>query len=144
MAVPTIEVMAQNAPPPAKPQAADTLVVALNLKATSVYAGVFRFDVDSNRWTLTRPAALTTLDALLDEVSDHVTLLGDPLPAIDARHDGRYTPLPPELATPRSEHVFTLGQSLARLGRFTPALELSPEYVREPEAKTLWDRKYGA
>ena len=138
VAVPTIEAMAQNAP-----SAAGTLIVGLNLKAASVYAGVFAFDDAANRWMLTRPATLTTLDALLVELSGHVTLLGDPLPPIDVRHAGRYRILPAELATPRSERVYELGQLLAAAGRFTPSLELTPEYVREPEAKKLWDRKLG-
>lgn len=137
VAVPTIEALASNVP-----ARDDTLIVSLNMKGDSVYAGVFQ--QQENHWRLARPAALTTLNQLLLEISGPVALLGDPLPAFDAKHAARCTILPTNLATPRSEQVYHLGRQLASAGRFTPALELAPHYVREPEAKTLWDRKLEA
>ncbi|WP_432798615.1 tRNA (adenosine(37)-N6)-threonylcarbamoyltransferase complex dimerization subunit type 1 TsaB [Poriferisphaera sp. WC338] len=46
-------------------------------------------------------------------------------------------------ARPRAESLWVLGRDLAKQGRFADPRTLSPAYVREPEAVTLWNQRHG-
>ena len=52
--------------------------------------------------------------------------------------------LPPELWPGRAEHVFALGIGQARAGRFTPAGDLVPLYIRRPEMEERWEQRQAA
>jgi len=39
--------------------------------------------------------------------------------------------------------LWRVGRALAAEGRFTPAAELTPLYLRKPEAVRLWEQRHG-
>ncbi len=135
VAVPTIEVTARNCPPDVK-----HLAVCLSCKHDRIYAGLFDRVGDTIRPN--GQPRLMTVTQLLAESPRPLAILGDPLPDMDGpgtnagdtiRH------LPPELAIPRSDHVWHLGRESARAGRTTDPFALLPLYAREPEAVELWN-----
>lgn len=135
VAVPTLDVIAQNAPDDLPADAC--VAVCVTLKADAVYGGLFR--KTAGRWTPVRAPELIALADLLAAAPPRVWLLGDPLPEI-AAHRGGVTELPKEIAPPRSEVVWELGREAARRGEFVDPPALLPLYVREPEAEELWKK----
>ena len=134
--VPTLAVVARNAlrlddPPP-------HLGVVLDAKRQQVYAALFALAGD--RYETVLDATLLTPGELLDRAPRPLTLIGEGLryhePALGAtdvhllRED--------ETWVPRAESVHRLGWELACAGRFTPAENLVPIYIRPPEAEEVW------
>ncbi|NJL32360.1 MAG: tRNA (adenosine(37)-N6)-threonylcarbamoyltransferase complex dimerization subunit type 1 TsaB [Phycisphaerales bacterium] len=76
VAVPTLEVVAMNVPM----QLGVTLIVALNMKKDTVYAGVFEAGTQDEHWQLTREPALTSLPDLLATITGPVLIVGEKLP----------------------------------------------------------------
>lgn len=137
VAVPTLHVVAQNAPA----EAAPCLAVCLSLKHTTMCHGLFRHD--GSQWIAQREPELTTLTELLAAAPRPLALLGDPLGDVPPLLDDQVTILPSLLALPRAEALWRLGRQAAQRGEFTNPLELLPLYVREPEAQILWNRRHG-
>ena len=135
VAVPTIEVVARNAP-----RDVCHLAVCLSCKRDQIYAGQFRRDGDSVR--AIGQARLMTMAQLLAESPRPLAIIGDPLPANDGPahldEDG-VCHLPPPMAIPRSEQVWHLGRAAA--DRTTDPFDLLPLYAREPEAVALWNKR---
>ena len=161
MAVPTLEVVAMNVPV----ERGVTLIVALNMKKETVYAGVFKANHDGQCWQLKQTAGLTTLAELLATITGPVVLVGEKLAAASGQYNRPHpneseanTPTLPEgegaecgqvkyhseLSQPRSENVWRVGCRLALQNQYTPAHELLPLYVRIPEAVELWEKRQGA
>lgn len=135
VAVPTLDVLAQNAPP------GDHHVAAcLNLKKETVYCGVFGWR--EGRWRGIVQPKLRTMEELLAIAPRPVVIVGDPLPAIPAAAQG-VAVLPVEMARARAEVLFELGREDASAGRYVDVVRLTPLYVRPPEAVELWDKRHG-
>lgn len=133
VAVPTVEVLAENVPPRA---VGAQLAVCLNTKADTAYTGCFVSD--GERWQLNGPPRLMAMDQLLAQLPRPVLLLGEAL--AESIIGDRVERLPSGLAEPRSEHVFTIGRAMARRGLFTTGYDLLPLYARRPEAEEVWER----
>jgi len=137
--VPSVEVVAQNAP-----SSADHVAVCLNLKRGTMHSQVF--ERRGEALAAISDARLRTIDELLEAAPRPVMLIGEMLPELpaSAAHDAAVTVLGPAQAAPRSEVVWQLGRQRAEAGQFDDPLALSPLYVREPEAVTLWRAKQSA
>lgn len=135
VAVPTIDVLAQNGPDDAK-----HLAVCLNLKHDSVYACLF--DRDGDKWRAITSPELTTLDKLFNVAPRPLTIVADTLgPSIDLDgHDALHL-VPPQAARPRSDAVWHLGRAAAERDEYTDPYKLVPLYIRPPEAVALWDKR---
>jgi tRNA threonylcarbamoyladenosine biosynthesis protein TsaB len=134
VAVPTLDVVARNAPAGVR-----HVAVCLNLKKETVYAGVFTRQEAG--WRAYDEPSLRSMRELLAAAPRPLAIIGDPLPAMDAAAE--VAVLPATLARGRAEVVWELGRLAARAGLFTDPLELLPLYVRPPEAVELWDKRHG-
>ncbi|MCE9590118.1 MAG: tRNA (adenosine(37)-N6)-threonylcarbamoyltransferase complex dimerization subunit type 1 TsaB [Planctomycetes bacterium] len=135
-AVPTLDVLARNAP-----AGVTRIAPCLSLKNERVYAAVFR--EASGDWVVETPPALVTMEELLAASARPVAILGTPLPPLptDEKLLRDVTVLPTDLAVPRSDVVWELGRRMAKQNAFTDPATLVPLYVRPPEAVELWDLK---
>ncbi len=142
VAVPTLQIVAQNAPPPTDNQRDATLAVCLNLKRDTLYSGLFGFDESHCLWVMQGEPALRTIEQIIALVPGPLLLLGDPLPEIPATlQTSRLTILPAAMSNNRSVIVWWLGKSMAKRGQYADPASLVPLYVRPPEAQELWDRR---
>lgn len=137
-AVPTLDVVAQNAP-----ANLDTphVAVCLNQKRDTAYAGVFERADDM--WRPAGEPSLTTMAQLLRDTPRPLAILGDPLPPLPADQTEGVTVLDAALAVAHAEWVWRLGRDATRTGQPTDPATLVPLYVRPPEAVTLWDQRHG-
>ena len=126
VAVPTLQVVAHNVLPDRA-----TVAVMLNAKGGRCFTAVYKPDR-----AVLGPCLMTPAE-LCDVYRGPV--LGDQLPPHDWPADIEL--LDPALATPRGEAVWEIGRRMAQQGRFTPKLELTPLYVRLPEAEELWQAR---
>lgn len=134
--VPTLDVVAHNAPP-----AHAHVAACLNLKRETIYCAVYRRE--GGQMTPIVPPALRALPELLHEAPRPVAVVGELLPEPAPGDDAQVTVLPPELARGRAEVVWHLGRALARAERYTDPLAIEPMYIRRPEAVELWERRHG-
>ena len=135
--VPTMAVVAQNAPA----DAATNLAVCLNLKGDTLYQGLYHLEGDY--WSLRGDPGLATIADLLDTAPRPLAILGDPLGDLPQPLPDGVTVLPAELAEPRARHVWRLGREKAQRQEFADPLKLLPLYVRVPEAEQQWRSRYG-
>ncbi len=149
VAVPTLDVVAGNVPletAASNGAMPSRLAVGLNLKKESLYVGVYDWSNDAG-WRAAQKPALMTLPELLAAHANGgnrgLAILADPLPALPDPLPQGVTILPTSLAVPDSRQVWRLGQTAANRGDFTPTLQLSPLYVRQPEAVELWNKRHG-
>ena len=140
VAVPTLDVLAQNAPAPAPGDHGAHLAVCLNLKGQTSYIGFYRWS--QNEWQRVGDPALRTMDELLLAAPRPVMILGDPLPEMTGGSDSSVTILPAELAAARSAAVWRLGRAAAKRGAFVDPVQLVPLYVRPVEAEELWKLRH--
>ena len=137
VAVPTLDVVAQNAPA----NVAEHLAVCLNLKTDTTYQGLYRSEVDL--WLSQGEPKLATLEQLLATAPRPLAILGDPLGVVPRPLPDDVMILPAELAKPHARHVWRLGREKARRGELTDPAGLLPLYARAPEAEEQWNRRYG-
>ncbi len=136
VAVPTVEVLAHNAPPEAR----DVLVV-LDAKRDQIFTARLRRDDPAGRWHMAEPAHLDSLPNILRQSPRPVWLIGEGIP-----YHRKF--LPPDDASvritdvetwrARAEIVATIGYRMAREGQFLDPRELIPLYIRRPEAEEKW------
>lgn len=142
-AVPTLEVTACNVPGPVeggrKGHGCPHLAAALNLKRAAAYTGLFSWR--DGRWQAMREPGLRTTAELLAEAPRPLALLGPEDFTAAARGAEAVTVLDEELLTARAAVVWRLGRELAAAGHCTEAAELTPLYVRPPEAVELWKQR---
>jgi len=132
VAVPTLDVVVRNVP-----DDHEFAAVCLNAKRGACYTGIYRRNADD--WhRLTNPAVWTP-DQLLDEADQPLAIIGDKLPDYD--WPGEVTILEGEPAVPRAQVVWQLGRDLAAQTQFTDAYQMSPLYIRLPEAEEVWRQK---
>jgi tRNA threonylcarbamoyladenosine biosynthesis protein TsaB len=134
VAVPTVNVLAENAPPDAQ-----NLIIVLDAKRSEIFTARFRC---SSMWTEEEPAHLDTLAAMLSRSPRPVHLLGEGIPyhkdAIPAAPDIIITPEDSWRA--RAAAVAKLGRAMELEGKFSHPLTLTPLYIRRPEAEEKWDQ----
>jgi tRNA threonylcarbamoyladenosine biosynthesis protein TsaB len=131
VAVPTVRVLAENAPPEAR-----HLVIVLDAKREQVFTA--RFERVDGAWVEREPAKLDSLTAMLARAPRPVHLLGEGIPYHEKfipRDDPTVIVTPPELARTRAAVVATLGHAMARRGEFADPQRLTPTYIRRPEAE---------
>lgn len=134
VAVPTIDVVAQNVPP-----SDATLAVALNEKHDTVFGGLFQHN--GSLWVSTSQPDVQTLEQLLVPAmtsGSKVQLLGEKLPTCSSCDD--VSVLDSELAKSQVQQVWQIGQLLASDRQYVDAYALVPLYAREPEAVKLWEQ----
>ena len=132
VAVPTLDVVVQNAP-----AEYEHVAVCLDVKPDSMYTGIYRRT--DNGWQPTSEPDHLTADQLLETAPRPLALLGSRLP----KHPwpGDVQPLDPQLAVPRSDQVWRLGRALAQQNRYADPMTLTPLYARIPEAEQLWQKR---
>jgi tRNA threonylcarbamoyladenosine biosynthesis protein TsaB len=133
--VPTVDVLAHNAPPEAK-----HLIIVLDAKRGQIFTA--RFERQNNDWLPREPAHLDTLSAMLSRSPRPVHLLGEGLPyhqqSLDPT-DKQIISTPPESWQAHATIVAKLGWTLARANHFADPTTLIPLYVRLPEAQEKFD-----
>ncbi len=138
-AVPTLDVIAQNGAALADPP--QRLAVILDAKRGQVFGAVF--EMGEGGYQSRGPAQLIEPAALLADVPKPFAVIGEGIDyhrdAIDA---AGADVLDRDLWWPRAANVHRLGWRLAQQGRFTPARELVPFYLRRPEAEEVWEQRH--
>jgi len=141
VAVPTVDVIAENLTPKLPDQTQDVqIAVILDAKRQQVYAAAFQW---SNR-TLTKiitEQVICPAD-LLRQLTPPLWLVGEGIEyhqhALDRDDlitvDRQYWP-------PRAENVHACGLRLAQQDKFTALQDLTPTYLRLPEAEERWQQK---
>lgn len=132
--VPTMSAVAQNA------TGADfvNLGVLMAAKEESVFLGLF-----DRRQGDTQPVSepkLVACERLPEELPRPVLLIGEALEYCRPAGDG-ISVGDEALWLPQAVEVWRIGRKLASQGRYTPYQQLTPVYVREPEAVRLWEKR---
>ncbi len=143
VAVPTLEVIAQNAlDAPAPP---DRVIVVLDAKRGRVYTAVFARR--GNRYVATSdPVEADPAQFLTDHAADGglCAVLGEGVlyyhPTIKST---RIPILPESLYPPQAKTVYRLGVARADEGKFNDHRTLIPTYIRPPEAEEKWEERHG-
>ena len=140
VAVPTVRVLAENAPPEAR-----QIVIVLDAKRDQIYTARFERD-ESGALHEREPAHLDSLPAMLERSGRPVHLLGEGIP----QHEKFIPPsdpsiilTPPETWRARAAVVATAGMTLADQGEFADPDRLTPIYIRPPEAEEKWEKMHG-
>lgn len=131
VAVGSTRVLVENAPPDAA-----HVVIVLDAKRDQIFTA--SFDRVADGWVEREPAHLDRLADVLSRSARPVHLLGEGIP-----YHKRFIPptdadvliIDETLWRPRAEMVAKLGWQMAHDGRFTPAMQLLPTYIRRPEAE---------
>lgn len=139
--VPSLGVTADNArtisrPPP-------HVAVVLDAKRGQVYAGLFVLGADA--YVAVGDAVVIEPAAWLAGLPRPLAVMGEGIGyhrvAIDA---AGVDVLPDVVSWPKAEAVHRLGWRLAERGAFTEPGELTPHYLRRPEAEELWEKRAAA
>jgi tRNA threonylcarbamoyladenosine biosynthesis protein TsaB len=137
-AVPSVDVLARNAPP-----GAAHVVVALDARRGHVFAARFAVSSDGH-WRTEEPGGLDVLPAVLSRCPRPVHVVGDGIaanPAAVAPDDPGVVLTPPDAWRPRVEVVAELGYTRARDGLLADPDGVVPTYMRRPEAEEKWDER---
>lgn len=142
VAVPTIDVLARNAPPDAR-----HVLVVLDAKRGQIFTARLTRADSRGEWTTEEPAHLDTLAAALARAPRPVHLIGEGIPyhlnSLPS-DDPAVIVTPVECWRPRAEVVARLGYDLARANRFVDPQALTPIYVRKPEAEEKFEERASA
>ncbi|HEY1684585.1 MAG TPA: tRNA (adenosine(37)-N6)-threonylcarbamoyltransferase complex dimerization subunit type 1 TsaB [Tepidisphaeraceae bacterium] len=136
VAVPTVQVLAENAPPEAQ-----HLIIVLDAKRGQIFTATFHRD--GNHWKQDEPAHLDTLAAMLSRTPRPVHLLGEGIP-----YHRQFIPNDSGIIVTDDSHwraraaaVAKVGHAMASQDEFTNPDHLIPIYVRKPEAEEKWDNQ---
>jgi tRNA threonylcarbamoyladenosine biosynthesis protein TsaB len=135
MAVPTVRVLVENAPPDAR-----HAIIVLDAKRDQIFTA--RFERVGNEWIEREPAKLDSLTAMLERSPRPVHLIGEGIPyheKVIPRDDASVIITSPDLARARAGVVATIGHTMARRGEFADAQRLAPIYLRRPEAEEKFE-----
>ena len=133
VAVPTLRVLAENAP-----AGAVRVAAVLDAKRGGLFASIFeRRGADL---TETFGPALIEPEALAGRLEAPALVLGRGIGKAREALAG-FTLAPEELWDPRPEAVARLGFEAIERGERVDALDLEPIYIRPPEAEELWKRR---
>jgi tRNA threonylcarbamoyladenosine biosynthesis protein TsaB len=130
IAVPTVEVLARNAP-----SDATNVIVVLDAKRDQIFTARFESS------TIIEPPHLDALSAMLDRARRPVHLIGEGIP-----YHEKFLPAadPGVIVTPseswqaQASHVAQIGWDMARRNQLTDPDRLTPLYIRLPEAEEKW------
>lgn len=137
-AVPTLDVIAENGLQMATPP--DRLAVVLDAKSKRVFGAHYR--LEGAEYVRDGEPVLEDAVTFLRRVNSPVKVFGEgTLYHGDAIRETGCEIVDMAYGWPRAEYVHRLGWKLTRLGRFTPANELVPFYLRRPEAEEIWERR---
>ncbi|HEX8524917.1 MAG TPA: tRNA (adenosine(37)-N6)-threonylcarbamoyltransferase complex dimerization subunit type 1 TsaB [Tepidisphaeraceae bacterium] len=135
VAVPTVRVLAENAPDEAK-----HLILVLDAKREQIFTA--RFERTGEEWQEREPAHVERLMEILSRSHRPVHLLGEGIPFhrqfIPQSADVIVTD--ESLWRPRAAAVAKVGYPLARSGAFADPDRLTPIYIRRPEAEEKWEQ----
>jgi len=133
--VPTVNVLAQNAPVEAR-----YLIIVLDAKRGQIFTA--RFEKFDDAWVVQQEARLSTLADMLADSPRPVYLLGEGLPyhadKIPAG-DASVICAAEETWRASASAVAKLGYAAAQRGEFVDAMQLTPIYIRMPEAQEKWE-----
>ncbi len=135
VAVPTLQVLARNAPPDA-----GHVIIVLDAKRDQIFTA--RYERVGSNLVEREPAHLDTLAGMLDRAPRPVCLLGEGLPfhtKLMPAGDERISIAPEDCWRARATVVAEIGIELAAEGRFADPDRLIPLYIRKPEAEEKWD-----
>ncbi|NIA07012.1 MAG: tRNA (adenosine(37)-N6)-threonylcarbamoyltransferase complex dimerization subunit type 1 TsaB [Actinobacteria bacterium] len=137
VAVPSIEVIAANAPPTAV-----NVGVVLDAKRKQVFAG--RFVRENGRLINTLEACLIDPRQFVNESPRPLLLIGEGIKYHQEALTAEGVNIGDEsLAWPRAEMMHRIGQAMADKGEFADPSTLAPIYLRRPEAEELWIKRHG-
>ena len=132
VAVPSMRVLAENAPPEAQ-----EVLVALDARRGQIYAARFDRQERGSPWREVEAAHVDTLADALGRAGRPVHLLGDAVAAYRTATepiDGVIV-ASESLSHPRASVVGRLGWAMARDGQWADPYRLKPIYLRPPEAE---------
>ena len=135
VAVPTVRVLAENAPPDAR-----HIVIVLDAKRDQIFTS--RFERSGSDWVECEPAHLASLAEVLSRAPRPVHLIGEGI----TQHQKFIPPgdagvivTPPELWRASASAVAMIGAAMARAGAYADPYRLTPIYVRKPEAEEKYE-----
>jgi len=135
VAVPTLEVIAQNAL--LAPDPPQEIAVVLDAKRKRVYAASFQLEGD--RYHATCKPAEVDPRAFLETCSPNCHVLGEGVPYHRGAILAAQRPLLPDACyPPRAATVALLGYQKAQQGKVVDPRHLTPVYIRPPEAEEKW------
>lgn len=140
-AVPTLDVLARNAPPEAR-----NVIVVLDAKREQIFTARYSREEATGPWVITEPPHLDRLDAMLSRSSRPVHLIGEGIPYHRQfiGEDPQVIVTDAELWRARAAVVAELGGAMLREGMTTDPQKLSPLYIRKPEAEEKWEQQQSA
>jgi tRNA threonylcarbamoyladenosine biosynthesis protein TsaB len=139
VAVPSLDVLAENAPPEA-----GHVGVVLDARRGAIFSALYRRTEAG--LVRVRPPAVAEPAALLSEAGRPLFLLGEGLSV--AAHAAALTAEgvthePPDRWNADPSVTARLALRMAAEGRFADADRLTPVYLRRPEAEETWIARYG-
>ncbi len=139
-AVPSLDVIAEGctgvSPPPTR------LAAILNARRREVFAAVF--EQRSGRYHRVVESRMIEPTALLATSGPGLSFTGDGIESHrEAIEAAGVTIVDRRWWRPTAANVLRLGWRMASAGEFTVAEDLTPLYVRRPEAEEVWDRRHG-
>ena len=137
--VPTVEVLAANAPPDAM-----HVAVVLDAKRSQIYTAAFSRDAAGQPLRQVYPTKVVPPADMLAAVARPLCVLGE---GIDYHRDAlafgqEVIELPREIWPPRADAVARIGLALARADQFTAPDDAIPIYLRRPEAEEVWEKRH--
>jgi tRNA threonylcarbamoyladenosine biosynthesis protein TsaB len=135
-AVPTVEVLARNAPAEAR-----QVILVLDAKREQIFTARMSRAAEQGEWTMDEPAHLDGLTAMLARSPRPVHLIGEGIPyhqKFIPAADASVIVTPAESWRARAEVVAEIGARMLREGRAADVQRLTPLYIRRPEAEEKW------
>lgn len=132
-AVPSVEVLAHNAPPEAR-----NVIIVLDAKREQVFTARLRREGGESDWIIDEPARVDSLAAMISRSPRPVYLVGEGIPFHQKylpTEDATAILTPPELWRARAAIVAQIGYRMQREGKFADPQRLIPIYIRKPEAE---------
>jgi tRNA threonylcarbamoyladenosine biosynthesis protein TsaB len=143
VAVPTVRVLAENAPPGAR-----HLVIVLDAKRDRIFTARFERErergCDGGTWIEREPVHLDDLPSVLSRSPRPVYLLGEGIPyhqQFIPQNDPSIVVTPRESWRASASIVAAIGAELARERQFADPLTIAPSYIRRPEAEEKEEQK---
>jgi tRNA threonylcarbamoyladenosine biosynthesis protein TsaB len=131
VAVPTVRVLAENAPPEA-----ERLIIVLDAKREQIFTA--RFEREHGQWLQREAAHLDSLSEMLSRSPRPVHLLGEGIPYHEQfipSNDPSIIVTSEQAWRARAGAVAAIGVAMAGRGEFADPFALTPLYIRRPEAE---------
>ncbi len=137
-AVPTLDIIAQNALDQAPPR----IAVLLDAKRQHVFTATF--ELQNGKYLPTCEAHEAEPETFLKSLDQSTAVLGEGVKYHEAavRASG-LSVLPEESWPPRAKTLYDLGYTMSKQGKFTEMKKLVPHYIRPPEAEEKWQERFG-